>query len=233
MDQLLETLRTEKKYLLNPVESAGLSGILSGCLPEDAHNRNGGYIVRSLYFDTPDDTDYWDKTDGYEMRRKVRLRIYSAKDQTAKLEMKEKQGALQRKRSLLLSREDAITVSSGDYAPLRRLNTTFSLELYGRMTQQMYQPKCIVEYDRKAFWVQENDTRITLDSGLRTSFASLELFDPDLMLIPAGLLSSTVLEVKYNGFLLSYVKDLVSLSSRTQISVSKYCAARMDLFGDG
>lgn len=233
MEQVLETLRTEKKYLLNPRESAHIEGVLSTCLPEDPHNKNGGYLVRSLYFDTPDDTDYWDKTDGYEMRRKLRLRIYSPEDTTAKLELKEKQGDLQRKRSLILTREDALYVSHGDYSPLFRQNTKFSLELYSRMTQQMYRPKCIVEYDRKAFWVTENDIRITLDSGLRSSYVNLELFDSKLMLVPAGMLSSTVLEVKYNRFLLSYVKDLVSLSTRTQISVSKYCAARIDLFGEG
>lgn len=232
MEQILETLRTEKKYLLNIMESSHMSWMLSCCLPEDPHNQSGGYTVRSLYFDTPDDADYWDKSDGYEMRRKLRLRVYSPDDSSAKLELKEKQGDLQRKRSLILPREDAFLVSHGDYSPLLRQNTTFSMELYSRMIQQMYKPKCIVEYDRRAFWITENDIRITLDSGLRSSLSNLELFDPELMLVPAGMLSSTVMEVKYNHFLLSYVKDLTSLSARTQTSVSKYCAARMDLFGE-
>ncbi len=35
-----------------------------------------------------------------------------------------------------------------------------------------------------------------------------------------------VLEVKYNGFLLSYIKDLVSSANRSELSVSKYCLAR-------
>lgn len=232
MEQVLKTLRTEKKYLLNPVEAMKLTGIFSGCLSGDPHNKSGGYLVRSLYFDTPDDTDYYDKTDGYEMRRKLRLRIYSPEDSWAKLELKEKQGDMQRKRSLILSREDALQVSQGNYSPLFLLNTSFSMELYSRMKQQMYRPKCIVEYDRKAYLVKENDIRITLDSRLRSSITNLALFDPDLMLIPTGALSATVMEVKYNRFLLSYVKDLASLSARTQTSVSKYCTARTDLFGE-
>ena len=35
-----------------------------------------------------------------------------------------------------------------------------------------------------------------------------------------------VLEVKYNGFLLSYIKDLLNLVERSELSVSKYCLAR-------
>lgn len=232
MEQFLDTFRTEKKYLLNPAEFAHLSRVLGSCLAEDVHNQDGGYGVRSLYFDTPDDTDYWDKVDGYEMRRKLRLRIYSPAASFAKLEIKEKQGDLQRKRSLLLTRDEAIRVSRGDYSPLLWKNTEFSLELYSRMTEKLYRPKCIVEYDRKAFFIAENDIRITLDSALRASFSDLELFHPEPMLVPVGALGATVLEVKYNRFLLSYVKDIASLSSRTQTSVSKYCQARIDLLGE-
>ena len=35
-----------------------------------------------------------------------------------------------------------------------------------------------------------------------------------------------VLEVKYNGFLLSYIKDLLDQVERSELSVSKYCLAR-------
>ena len=35
-----------------------------------------------------------------------------------------------------------------------------------------------------------------------------------------------VLEVKYNGFLLSYLRDLLNEVERSELSVSKYCLAR-------
>ena len=41
-----------------------------------------------------------------------------------------------------------------------------------------------------------------------------------------------VLEVKYNGFMLSYIKNLLDMVERSELSVSKYCLARgvtMDL----
>lgn len=216
----------EKKYLLNLSEMYSLNRVLSRVLREDAHNGTEGYAVSSLYFDTPDDSDFRDKADGCEMRRKLRLRIYDADAPTAKLELKEKQGDLQRKRSLILTRVQAQAMCSGDYTPLLSINTDFSLELYGRMRQFIYRPKCIVEYDRKAFVLPENSTRITLDSKLRATEAACDLFSTKNNLYPVGIAQSCTLEVKYSRFLLSYIKDMVSLTGRTQTSVSKYCAAR-------
>jgi hypothetical protein len=35
-----------------------------------------------------------------------------------------------------------------------------------------------------------------------------------------------VLEVKYNGFLISYIKDMLSAIDKSELSVSKYVLAR-------
>lgn len=226
MSELLDVLRTEQKYLLNPAERAHLEYVLDGALHRDAHSGAQGYRVRSLYFDTPDNQDFYDKVDGLEMRRKIRLRIYEPGAQSAKLELKEKQGTLQRKRSLQLTREQALALCAGRYDVLMQMNSSFSMELYARMQQFCYLPTCIVEYDRVAFAVPDNDTRVTLDAGLRASESRLDLFAPDLALYPVGAPGAVTMEVKFNGFLLSYVKDLVSLSSRTRCSSSKYCMAR-------
>lgn len=226
MEKLLEVLRAEYKYSVNFLEAAQLDSLLRQVLRPDIHNGSGGYLVRSLYFDTPDDADFFDKLDGCEVRRKVRLRIYSPQDTTAKLELKEKQGSLQRKRSLTLSRADAERLCAGDYAPLLENGTPFALEVYGRLRQFHYLPKCIVEYDRRAFLAEANDTRITLDSGLRASESNLDLFAARPLLYPVGEPGGVTLEVKYNNFLLSYIKDVVSLTNRTAVSQSKYCAAR-------
>ena len=226
MPELLDVLRTEQKYILNPVERAHLEFVLSSALHRDMYSSRQGYLVRSLYFDTFDDADFYDKIDGLEMRRKIRLRVYAADASAAKLELKEKQGSAQRKRSLQLTREQAQRLCAGEYEVLEQQGSAFAMELYTRMQQFGYRPKCIVEYDRMAFMVPENDTRITLDSSLRMNASRLDLFAPDLSFVPVGLPTDTTMEVKFNGFLLSYVKDLISLSSRMCCSKSKYCAAR-------
>lgn len=230
-DGMLEVLRTEQKYLLSYMETEQMAGRLDTILHRDEHGGPNGYVVRSLYFDTLDDKDFNDKDGGFEMRRKVRLRVYSSSDKTAKLELKEKQGDLQRKRSLLMQREDAIRLCNGELDALRNYDSEFAAEMYGRMVQMNYIPKCIVEYDRRAYVVKENDIRITLDGGLRASESNLNLFDENLNLYPVGDVGQYTMEVKFNRFILSYVKAVVSMSEQSQTSASKYCAARLATLG--
>lgn len=226
MSEVLDVLRTEQKYLLNPQEYLHLRYLLGNALRRDLHGTDQGYMVRSLYFDTIDNLDFWEKAEGLESRRKIRLRVYSPKDTTAKLELKEKQGDLQRKRSLTLTKTQAQRLTLGEYQVLLEIDNPFALELYGRMQQYHYLPKCIVEYDRLAFAVDTNNTRITLDSNLRASESNLDLFEESLPLYPVGSLSAATLEIKFDHFLMSYIKDLTSVTSRTRCSVSKYYAAR-------
>ena len=50
--------REEKKFLISLPEALQISSRLSQVMLEDAHNGIHGYRIRSLYFDTIDDTDY-------------------------------------------------------------------------------------------------------------------------------------------------------------------------------
>ncbi|MBC8570291.1 polyphosphate polymerase domain-containing protein [Zongyangia hominis] len=226
MGQLLEVQRTEQKYRMDVAEAERLGAVLGQVLHPDEHNGPYGYPVRSLYFDTLDDTDYYNKLVGHEIQRQLRLRIYGPDAATAKLELKEEQDALQRKRSLILSRAAAQRLCAGDLFPLLEEGSSFALELYSRMQRYVYRPKCVVEYDRKAFFVAEYNTRITLDSGLRASECNLNLFSPRLLLYPVGKIRTVTMEVKFDRFLPSHVKVAVSLRERVQTSVTKYCTAR-------
>lgn len=230
-ERMLEVLRTEQKYLLSYMDSKIISSRLGQVIPMDEHGGYDGYLVRSLYFDTIRDDDYRDKDCGLEIRHKIRLRVYSSKDQTAKLELKEKQGDFQRKRSLLLTRDDAEELVKGNMEVLANYNSDFAGEMYGRMASKHYMPKCVVEYDRKAYVVPTNDIRITFDSNLRANENNLDIFDPGLFCYPVGNPGTTTMEVKFNNFLLSYVKDLVSVDGLAQVSASKYCAARLATLG--
>ena len=71
-----EVYRCEKKYFMTMSEIYRLSGKLEQVMLKDEHNGSEGYIIRSLYFDTPFESDYEAKIDGIELRRKILLRIY-------------------------------------------------------------------------------------------------------------------------------------------------------------
>ena len=221
-----EVLRQEKKYLMTVADASRLASRLERVMMADAHNGATGYRIRSLYFDTSDDRDFHDKEDGLELRRKIRLRIYDPGAEFAMLEMKQKEGAYQKKRSLRVSRADARRLIRGDYEPLLSYGEPFVAECYGLMHCLCYRPKAVVEYRRRAYIARENRIRVTLDAEIIATESCYDIFAPDLLQYPVLDPFHTVLEVKYNGFLLSYIKDLVNTTYCSELSVSKYCLSR-------
>ena len=140
--------------------------------------------------------------------------------------MKQKQGNNQQKRSLKVSKEDALELIKKNYTVLLKYEEEFAKEIYAIMTTQGYVPKSINQYRRKAFVLEENSIRLTFDSDIRATETCFDLFDKDLLLNPVFDYNKVVFEVKYNGFLLSYVKDIIDSIDRIQTPVSKYCLGR-------
>lgn len=221
-----EVLRQERKFLISVEQMSALSSRLSGVMHEDVNNRGQGYRIRSLYFDSLDNRDFQEKEDGVELRRKLRLRCYSPDADFAVLEMKQKQGSLQLKRSLRLSRQDAARLANRDYSVLLRYSEPFAAECFGVMNMHLYLPRSIVEYRRKAFVAKENKIRVTFDHHIIATESCHDIFSPALLQNPVFDQSLAVLEVKYNGFLLGYIKDLLYGVESSELSVSKYCLSR-------
>lgn len=221
-----QVLRNERKFLIGTVDFWSKKQQLLQLLHEDPHNGTEGYRIRSLYFDTEYDNDFFDKEFGVEVRKKLRLRLYDPNGDFAVLEMKQKQGEQQRKRSLRLSREDALQLIDCNYTPLLHYAEPFAAECYALMQTRCYRPRTIVEYRRLAFIARENNIRVTFDHTIDATASSFGLFDPYLSMTPVMERSQAVLEVKYNGFLLSYIKDMLGDLGRSELSVSKYCMAR-------
>lgn len=223
-------LREEKKFLISIADYTRLKGTLEGFMIQDAHNGANGYMIRSLYFDTPFDDDYFEKQAGIENRRKIRLRIYDPGHDYAMLEMKQKQGAKQMKRSLRVTREDAMRLIACDYTPLLKYSEPFAQELYAYMQMKVYRPKTIVQYNRKAFIAKENKIRVTFDNQIVSTESCFDLFDAHLNMNPVLDPYDVVLEVKFNGFLLSYIKDMINATDKSELSVSKYVLARQNAY---
>lgn len=221
-----EVLRQEKKFLISLDQFYLHSHKFSQILKLDSHGQGEGYLVRSLYFDTPDDKDYHEKEDGVELRRKIRLRNYGPDTPFAVLEMKQKQGSMQKKRSLRLSREDAKRMILGDYSVLLQYQEPFSAECFSLMNMLCYRPKAVVTYRRKAFVAKENKIRVTFDHHIKGTESCFDIFSDTLL--ENNILDPylVVLEVKFNGFLLSYVKDMLMECDTSELSLSKYSLGR-------
>lgn len=221
-----DVLRNEKKFMINMADFMGKSHELQQLLHEDPHNGTHGYIIRSLYFDTEYDGDFFDKEYGMEIRKKLRLRIYDPNSESAVLEMKQKQGDQQRKRSLRMRREDAQRLIACDYTPLLNYSEPFAAECYALMNSRCYRPRTVIQYRRKAFIAKENSIRVTFDHQIDATASNFDMFDPKLIMNPVMGKSLVVLEVKYNGFLLDYIKEMLGSLGKSELSVSKYCMAR-------
>ena len=221
-----KVLREEKKFLLKYDEFIKYSHYLESVMIPDEHNGFFGYTIRSLYFDTIYDRDYVGKIDGLSLRRKIRLRVYDPKNDFAYLEIKQKENKYQMKRSLKMTKKDALELIKLNYDVLLKYEEDFAKEVHAIMSKENYIPKTIVEYNRKAYIAKENSIRITFDSHIVSSETNFNIFDEHLPLYPVFPMDNVVLEVKYNGFLLSYIKSLLDIVDKSELSVSKYCLAR-------
>ena len=221
-----EVSRQERKFLIDQVQLYEYSHYFSQIMAQDPHNGLDGYEIRSLYFDTIDDRDFEEKEQGVEIRRKIRLRNYGATNDFAILEMKQKQGSAQKKRSLRMKKEDAKQLIHGNYSVLLSYPEPFALELFGVMNMYCYRPKAVVQYKRKAFIAKENKIRVTFDHSIVATESHFDIFSESLLQYPVMSSSLAILEVKYNGFLLSYIKDLLKVLERNELSMSKYAMSR-------
>lgn len=221
-----EVLRREKKFLIGLPAYYHHSGNLAKFMMEDPHNRGSGYPIRSLYFDSLEDRDFQEKVDGVGLRRKIRLRCYGPDSGFALLEVKQKEADMQKKRSLRLPRDIAVRLAQGDYTGLLSCPEPLAQECYAVMNIHGYRPCSVVEYRRRAFIARENKIRVTFDHHIVATEGSFGIFDGSLAQYPVLDTSLVVLEVKYNGFLLSYIKDMLGSCATGEISVSKYCLSR-------
>lgn len=221
-----QVVRQEKKFLVNRESAARLQARLAPVMREDEHNGGLGYPIRSLYFDTVHDRDYVEKLFGTNPRRKVRLRIYDPRQDFALLELKQKDGDNQLKRSLACSREEARRLVAGDMRWMLDRPEPFAREMYAIMQANCYRPKMVVDYRRRAYVAKENRIRITFDGDIRATESCTDPFDEHLCTHPVFDPFNVILEVKYNGFLLSYIKDQLNSVDKRPLSVSKYCLGR-------
>lgn len=222
---MLSVARSELKYWMNYQESLCLQDELMKLLSYDAYSENGFYRVKSLYFDSINNIDYMEKLAGTAQRKKIRLRIYDEDDEVAKLELKQKDGIYQQKRSLLVTKEVVQKLMNGDYACLLECSEKMAVYLYELLTLGAYQPAALIEYDRRAFVYQEYNTRITLDKNVRSSELILDLYEKN---IPWNYRTrdKVILEVKYNGRLWMPIQKVLKKYNLQNVSIGKYAYGR-------
>lgn len=219
--------RHEIKHLITPADAAAIRANLSAVahIDENAARNGGHYRIRSLYFDDPCDTALHEKLDGVNERKKYRIRYYNENLDYIVLECKIKKGGVGAKPQEELTREEARRILTGDTAWMASCGRPLLTRLYVDMKVCGLRPKAVVEYQRVPFVYAPGNVRVTIDWNIRAG-------RPDQFLDPHGITlpiedNVMLLEVKWDAYLPSIIRQAVVLRSRQATAFSKYAACRV------
>lgn len=219
--EVLKTFRHEYKFVIPYEEMLTLRNKLDDLLTLD---QGGSYKVRSLYFDSHDEKDYFDKLNGEMIRKKIRLRIYNINSDKVKLEVKGKYDYHQLKESLIINRVDAERIINGGYNILLSYDNDLARRIYLYLSEG-YKPKVIIEYDRIAY-ITTTTTRLTFDFNIKRSNDYEKFFTNDINYLDIVDSKDVVLEIKFDRFLEPYIADILNSYNGRYQSVSKYMMGR-------
>lgn len=219
------TWRHEWKHEINVSDLLILRQRLRTVMQTDPHAVEGKYKVRSLYFDTPTDKALREKIDGVDKREKFRLRYYNGDVSRIYLEKKSKQNGLGNKQGASVSADEVQSILENYCRWMMESERPLLEELYCKMKFQRLRPRTIVDYTREPFVYAPGNVRVTMDYHIRTGLNSIDFLNPDAVTIPAGDVFA-ILEVKWDAFLPSIIRDIVQLEGRHTSAFSKYAVCR-------
>lgn len=98
--------------------------------------------------------------------------------------------------------------------------------MYFKIKNQGLKPKTIVDYTREPFIYGPGNVRVTLDYDIRTGLQGTQFLSPDCITIPVRE-DPIILEVKWDEYLPSVIRDVVQLDGRRSSAFSKYAACRV------
>lgn len=218
--------RHELKHYINHADMLLLRSKLPRVMRRDGNaDSEGGYRIRSLYFDNYDDKALREKVDGVDRREKFRLRYYNGDTSFIRLEKKSKLRGMCFKQSAHIPYRTCEAIMQGDFAALKHSGDALCLELYAKVRHELLRPKNIVDYRREAFLFPAGNVRVTLDYDIRAGLNPPDFLRERYVNVPVT--ACAVLEVKYDNFLPELIREVVALSSRHAAAFSKYAAARL------
>lgn len=217
--------RHEWKHEITYLDLLSIRQRLRAVARPDAHAVDGRYQIRSLYFDTPSDKVLREKLSGVSRREKFRIRYYNGDTSVMHLEKKSKLSGLGNKQSAVLSASEANAIVQGELDWMLDSGRPLIQELYSKMMTQLLRPRTIVDYTREPYVYGPGNVRVTLDYNIRTGLGCTDFLNP-CVTIPAGD-APIILEVKWDSFLPTVIRDAVQLEGRRVSAFSKYAQCRI------
>lgn len=236
--------RHEYKYIISEKQAAILKNRVSALMAQDLHaGKSGTYEIRSVYFDDADDNCYYQNDAGTDPRSKYRIRIYNASDKRIVLEKKMKQKGMTNKRQQSIGMDEyRMLMDDGVWNAGNAADTQADIamtadynfhkepplvkELLILKQTRLMQPKVIVAYERTPFIEPNGNVRVTFDDAIASSETFEDFFCPKLHKRSIMPLGYTLMEVKFDEFLPSYIRENLEIGHLRQTSFSKYYLCR-------
>lgn len=223
---MTHTLRNELKYQIPINQKTTLYQRLYPILKLDPHSDDDGYWVKSLYFDDIKEQALNDNLDGYQYRSKFRIRYYNSDTKYICLEKKVKILNKGYKDSVCLTKNEVEKILNKDYEWMLESQKSLLIELYFEIRNSGLTPKTIIYYQRIPFLFSAGNIRITLDFNIQSSNLIHQFLDSNLVYVPHSQ-DTCLLEVKYDGFIPDFIKNLIQIPESNWTSYSKYIQGRL------
>ena len=188
------------------------------------------YTVRSIYFDTAHFDYYYEKIDGYKVRKKIRIRGYNQKlgDDAVFMEIKRKfKEPIEKDREQLTFEVMKRLVAGEGSRAFGDIADDHGVNGAGKFLFHVYRnnlkPVVLVVYEREAYFDRfKTDVRITIDKNLRsTAYPSIDDLYSEEKVIPA-LKDRFIFEVKFKDYFPGWLRPIVGRLGMVRRSASKY-----------
>lgn len=216
--------RHELKFICPDSELKLAEHSIRSVMSPDSHaDKNGEYLIRSVYFDDIYRSCFYDNENGVSPRTKYRIRTYNRLADRILLERKIKDSGLTAKTAcnldidkcnMLLSRENVYDCRDGSDGLYDRFIADYR--------SRLLKPVILIEYVRKPYVFAPGNVRVTFDMNISASRDVMKLFDEHISRIGILPASFGILEVKYDDFLPDAVLRLVNRPHMQQSTFSKF-----------
>jgi len=215
--------RHELKYICSDLELRIIEQKLKAVMKPDPHaDKNGEYLIRSVYFDDYQRSRFFENEDGVDPREKFRIRAYNLSDARISLEKKIKSRDMTGKRNCLIDRETCMRMLAGESISDRLGQHPLLDEWIVQRETAGLRPVMLGEYVRKPYIYPAGNVRITFDRYISASYRVRDIFEARtsrIAVLPTGY---HVLEVKFDDFLPDVIYQLIDNGHMRQTTFSKF-----------
>lgn len=196
-------------------------------LKTDKHvGERGTYLIRSAYFDTPDNACYYENENGIDPRSKFRIRIYNCSEARIVLERKTKRRMMTHKDASEITRKQCDMMLNGKIPAVTPEMPPVLADMLTEMQKRAMRPVVIVQYERRPFVCSAGNVRVTLDLRISSSRSFDRFFDWNMPSRPILANGQGVLEVKWDQMLPTYIKEQLQIENLQWTAFSKYYLCR-------